>query len=306
MRRISSPVFVGRAEELEALDAALAAARAGEASHRPGERRGRHRQDAPAGGVRGARERRRRARVDRQLHRARRRRAAARAARRDPAPARARARSPTRSPAVLGPARAVLDPAAPDNQARRLELVLAMLGRLGELAPAVIAIEDLHWADRSTRDLLAFLIRSLREERIVLVATYRSDELHRRHPLRAFLSRARRRRRADRAGALRRGRAHPARDRDPRRGARPRAGRASCSRARRATRSWPRSCSPPADPSCPRRCARRCWSASSGCRTARRRRCASPRAPERACPTACSPRRRGCRSASWRTRCARR
>ena len=63
-----------------------------------------------------------------------------------------------------------------------------MLGRLGELAPAVVAIEDLHWADRSTRDLLAFLIRSLRREPIVLVATYRSDELHRRHPLRAFLA----------------------------------------------------------------------------------------------------------------------
>ena len=66
--------------------------------------------------------------------------------------------------------------------------MLAMLGRLGELGPAVVAIEDLHWADRSTRDLLAFLIRSLRHERIVLVATYRSDELHRRHPLRAFLA----------------------------------------------------------------------------------------------------------------------
>ena len=58
--------------------------------------------------------------------------------------------------AVLGPAHAVLDPAAQVTPARRLELVLAMLGRLGELAPAVIAIEDLHWADRSTRDLLAY------------------------------------------------------------------------------------------------------------------------------------------------------
>ena len=96
--------------------------------------------------------------------------------------------APEELAAVLGPARAVLDPAAPDTQAGRLELVLAMLGRLGELAPAVIAIEDLHWADRSTRDLLAFLIRSLRREPIVLVATYRSDELHRRHPLRAFLT----------------------------------------------------------------------------------------------------------------------
>ena len=63
-----------------------------------------------------------------------------------------------------------------------------MIVRLGEFGPAVIAVEDLHWADRSTRDLLGFLIRSLRREPIVLVATYRSDELHRRHPLRPFVA----------------------------------------------------------------------------------------------------------------------
>ena len=90
--------------------------------------------------------------------------------------------------AVLGSARGVLDPAAEDDPASRLDRVLGMLGRLGELAPAVVAIEDLHWADRSTRDLVAYLIRSLRRERVLLVATYRSDELHRRHPLRAFLT----------------------------------------------------------------------------------------------------------------------
>jgi predicted ATPase len=37
-------------------------------------------------------------------------------------------------------------------------------------------VEDLHWADQSTRDLLAFLVRNLRRERVLLVATYRSDE----------------------------------------------------------------------------------------------------------------------------------
>ena len=194
--------------------------------------------------------------------------------------------APEELAAVLGPARTVLDPAAPDNQASRLELVLAMLGRLGELAPAVIAIEDLHWADRSTRDLLAFLIRSLRREPIVLVATYRSDELHRRHPLRAFLTAQAGECRADRAGALRRGRARAARDRDPRRGARARAGRAAAGAlggqrvpgrgtARRRRR-----------PSCPTRCATRCWRASSGCRTAaqaalRVAACAGPRVPHR-------------------------
>src|SRR5204862_81186 len=48
--------------------------------------------------------------------------------------------------------------------------------------------EDLHWADASTRDFLTFLVRSARSERLCLVATYRSDELHRRHPLRPVLS----------------------------------------------------------------------------------------------------------------------
>jgi DNA-binding CsgD family transcriptional regulator/tetratricopeptide (TPR) repeat protein len=49
-------------------------------------------------------------------------------------------------------------------------------------------LEDLHWADRSTRDLLAFLVRTLRSGRITLVASYRCDELHRHHPLRLLLA----------------------------------------------------------------------------------------------------------------------
>jgi DNA-binding CsgD family transcriptional regulator len=66
--------------------------------------------------------------------------------------------------------------------------VLSLLGRLSELAPLLLVIEDLHWADRSTRDLLAFLVRTLRGGRVALVASYRSDELHRRHPLRPLLA----------------------------------------------------------------------------------------------------------------------
>jgi len=61
-------------------------------------------------------------------------------------------------------------------QARLFELLLGLLGRLGERAPLVLVVEDLHWADRSTRDLLAFLVRNLRRERVLLVVTYRSDE----------------------------------------------------------------------------------------------------------------------------------
>ena len=52
----------------------------------------------------------------------------------------------------------------------------------------VLVLEDLHWADRSTRTFVDFLARSLRRERVVLVLSYRTDELHRRHPLRTLLS----------------------------------------------------------------------------------------------------------------------
>ena len=66
--------------------------------------------------------------------------------------------------------------------------------------------EDVHWADRSTLELLGFLGRNLRQAPIVLVASYRSDELDRRHPLAAIPRRAgaHRPRRTARAQALRR------------------------------------------------------------------------------------------------------
>ena len=73
-------------------------------------------------------------------------------------------------------------------QGRLFELLLGFLGRLAARSPVVFIVEDLHWSDRSTRDLLAFLVRNLRDAPLMLVFTYRSDELHRRHPLLAFLA----------------------------------------------------------------------------------------------------------------------
>jgi DNA-binding CsgD family transcriptional regulator len=67
-------------------------------------------------------------------------------------------------------------PPGQDGQSRVFELLLGLLGRLTEQAPRLVVVEDLHWADRSTRDLVAFLARNLRRERILLVVTYRSDE----------------------------------------------------------------------------------------------------------------------------------
>lgn len=73
-------------------------------------------------------------------------------------------------------------------QARLFEIVLGLLRRLADEQPVVLVLEDLHWADSSTRDLLRFLVRNARDSRFLFVATYRSDELHRRHPLRPLLA----------------------------------------------------------------------------------------------------------------------
>ena len=62
--------------------------------------------------------------------------------------------------------------------------VLGLLAELAAAAPVLLVLEDLHWADGSTRDLVTFLSRMLHRERVALIGTYRTDDLHRRHPLR--------------------------------------------------------------------------------------------------------------------------
>ena len=70
-----------------------------------------------------------------------------------------------------------------------LEQTVALLEALGERSPGLlVAIEDLHWADASTRDLVAFLARHLRTAKVALVISYRADDIHRRHPVRPLLS----------------------------------------------------------------------------------------------------------------------
>ena len=81
--------------------------------------------------------------------------------------------------ARLLPALGAPETGAPTDQAaqtRLFELLLGLLGQLAEQGRLVVVVEDLHWADRSTLDLLAFLVRNLRRERLLLVVTYRNDE----------------------------------------------------------------------------------------------------------------------------------
>ncbi|WP_405430431.1 AAA family ATPase [Micromonospora sp. NBC_00617] len=68
------------------------------------------------------------------------------------------------------------------------DLVAELFQRLADVRPLLLIIEDLHWADRSTRDLIGFLVRAARPGRLLLVCTYRTDELQRGHPLRPFLA----------------------------------------------------------------------------------------------------------------------
>jgi DNA-binding CsgD family transcriptional regulator/tetratricopeptide (TPR) repeat protein len=73
------------------------------------------------------------------------------------------------------------------SRARLFEAFLAVLTKTSRATPVVLVIEDIHWADRSTRDFVAFLVRAARRERLTLIASYRSEELGQNHPLRAFL-----------------------------------------------------------------------------------------------------------------------
>ncbi|WP_406076734.1 AAA family ATPase [Streptomyces virginiae] len=75
-----------------------------------------------------------------------------------------------------------------ESTARLFELTARMLERLAADRTVVLVLEDLHWADTSTRHLLSYLFRTLVSGRLVVVATYRADDVHRRHPLRPLLA----------------------------------------------------------------------------------------------------------------------
>jgi tetratricopeptide (TPR) repeat protein len=101
---------------------------------------------------------------------------------------------------LLGPAEAELarllqlgadpgrDPAPAFAQTRLFEYLLRVLSELCREAPVLLAAEDLHLADHSTLDLLSFLIRNLRDEPVMLLVTFRSEELHGHRAVREFLA----------------------------------------------------------------------------------------------------------------------
>ncbi|MGW1613644.1 helix-turn-helix transcriptional regulator [Streptomyces sp. NPDC002285] len=86
---------------------------------------------------------------------------------------------------------------AVNDRLRLFEGVAGLLADLADVAPVLLVLEDLHWADQSSRDLLRFLLsRGLLQRqaggapahRLAVFASYRADDLHRRHPLRPLLA----------------------------------------------------------------------------------------------------------------------
>ncbi|HEX6579096.1 MAG TPA: AAA family ATPase [Jiangellaceae bacterium] len=75
-----------------------------------------------------------------------------------------------------------------DARGRLFEVVTVLLERAAAERTVVLVLEDLHWADGSTRDLLRFVVRALGSARVLVIGTFRTDEIHRSHPLRPFLA----------------------------------------------------------------------------------------------------------------------
>lgn len=102
---------------------------------------------------------------------------------------------------MTGPARTLRrllpggpQPAGPTPDARGprpadlYDAALALLQALSGERSVVLVVEDLHWAAPSTLDLVSYLARALTVEPVLLVGTFRNDELHRRHALRPVIA----------------------------------------------------------------------------------------------------------------------
>ena len=84
----------------------------------------------------------------------------------------------------------LLQPAEPadDLQLQLFEAVTRVVGGAASVAPLVVLVEDVHWADESSRALLQFLARRLGEAPVLLVCTFRPDEVTGPLLLRPFLT----------------------------------------------------------------------------------------------------------------------
>ena len=96
------------------------------------------------------------------------------------------------TPRPLGPVVEIADglggslPSLVDGGAPPHRVASALLGELADAAPAVVVLEDVHWADEATLDVLRLLARRVGRG-VLVICTYRDDEVTREHPLRIVL-----------------------------------------------------------------------------------------------------------------------
>jgi DNA-binding CsgD family transcriptional regulator/tetratricopeptide (TPR) repeat protein len=91
-------------------------------------------------------------------------------------------------PRAAGQAGAARPDALRGAEDQVFEPVLRIIEQATGLGPVVLVVEDLHWSDRSTRDLLTFLAGNLRRHRFLFIGTYRSDDLVPGHALHTWLA----------------------------------------------------------------------------------------------------------------------
>ncbi|MEU0784414.1 AAA family ATPase [Streptomyces sp. NPDC006173] len=98
---------------------------------------------------------------------------------------------------LIGTAAGTGSASDPGSRLQLFEGITGLLADLADLTPLLLVLEDLHWADQSSRDLLRFLLsRGVLQRpspggpprRLAVFASYRADDLHRRHPLRPLLA----------------------------------------------------------------------------------------------------------------------
>ena len=85
-------------------------------------------------------------------------------------------------PALAGDRQPEPSPDPGQAKLRLFESIVSLLALPARDRTVLLVIEDVHWADASTRELLDYLARRLTDLPSLIVVTYRTDELHRRHP----------------------------------------------------------------------------------------------------------------------------
>jgi DNA-binding CsgD family transcriptional regulator len=100
---------------------------------------------------------------------------------------------PLFTPRPLGPLIELADSVGGDlaeqiaGGGQALEVASALLRQLGHAGPTIVVMEDVHWADEATLDVIRLLARRIDSVPALLVLSYRDDQLDRAHPLRVVI-----------------------------------------------------------------------------------------------------------------------